>query len=1048
MLNRRLVPLNNRVRLALYATFLLSLVLVAIVVSPPSSRARLQVQPTAAGATQKPRRPEYVPGQVLVRYRSDAIAKSQQRVATALKVEGRTIPIQVERFEGSDIVPGLRIARVAAEDTLSTIAALNLQPDVLYAEPNYIMHADLIPNDPQFGSMYGMTKIGAPTAWDTTTGSNNIVVGVVDEGIEINHPDLQANIFTNPSPGSIPGITGDLHGYDFVNNSGTIPGGDHATHTSGTVGAVGNNGVGVVGVNWQVKLMSLKFLGPDGGSDLDAVRAYSYAKQMRDLWGSSGGAQGANIRVLSNSYGGGGFSQASLDAIRALDQSGILFVASDGNDSINSDIFPHYPSGYDSPNVISLVATNSGDGLAGFSNFGPQTATMGAPGVGILSTVTVASGSYDSFSGTSMATPHVSGAAALLLAQNPNLTVLQLKSLLIFNGDPIGSLNGTTLTGRRLNVANSLQALAANDTTPPGTVTNFSSTSQTGRTFNLSWTASGDDGAAGTASLYQLSFVDASTGAATPLKSLVPPVSGTGQSLTVKVPFGHTKGTIRLREFDNVGNEGTPGSINVSISFIDGNPYAKTIGPNEPLSTGGTHLNFNCDDCFKEGVTLPFSFPFFGQNYSSVAVSSNGNLYFAGHSSHDVPSSTGELATFRMVSGLWDDLDLRISQRSDADVYMSQPSANRIIFRWQGVPCNDFGGGCTGGDPVNFEVELQSDGTIKSRYGSGNTGLFPVVGISGGEPDPYVITSHTSEIAPKNLTNALTATYIPRAVANPLDNPSYFVSQHYRDFLSREPDSGGLVFWTEKITGNAANNPAPCPQGDAVCVNTRRIGVSDAFFVELEYQQTGSYVYRVYREAYGNHQPFPNPSMSNPTEGDKIPLYTKFAADRLLVIGGSNLAQKQLDFANAFVARPEFLTKYPASLATADQFVDAVLATIQGDIGVDLSSERTNLINLYNSGGRGAVIYRLADDNVGTNPINNRTFIDAEYNRAFVYGEYSGYLRRNSDIPGFLFWLGQVNSGPLRDLSKQHAMVCSFITSTEYQQRFSLVVTHNNTECQ
>ena len=136
-----------------------------------------------------------------------------------------------------------------------------------------------------------------------------------------------------------------------------------------------------------------------------------------------------------------------------------------------------------------------------------------------------------------------------------------------------------------------------------------------------------------------------------------------------------------------------------------------------------------------------------------------------------------------------------------------------------------------------------------------------------------------------------------------------------------------------------------------------------------------------------------------------MPLYIKFKADRQLVVGGSNLAQKQLDLANDFVSRPDFLVKYPASLATADQFVDAVLATIQGDIGVDLSSERTNLINLYNSGGRGAVIYRLADDNVGTNPINNRTFIDAEYNRAFVYGEYSGFLWRNSDIPGFLFWL-------------------------------------------
>jgi subtilisin family serine protease len=1052
MLNRRQAFKSNYIRVALFAAAVLTSIVSVSLFAPPSSRARLAQEPQNSNA--KRRRPEFVPGEILVRYRSEVVAKRQQRASSALKVEGRTIPFQVERFEGSDLVTGLRMARVAAADTLTAIAALAEQSDVLYAEPNYIMHADVTPNDPRFisGELYGLNKIGAPTAWNTTTGSNSIVVGIIDEGIEITHPDLQANIWTNPAPGSIPGITGDLHGYDFVNNSGTIPPGDHGTHTSGTVGAVGNNNVGVVGVNWQVKLMSLKFLGGGGGSDSDAVRAYSYAKQMRDLWVSSGGTQGANVRVLNNSYGGSGFSQASLDAILALNQSGILFVASEGNDGIDSDVQPHFPSGYDAPNVISLAATDSNDALAGFSNFGAQTATMSAPGVSILSTITTstnAANPYQFFSGTSMAAPHVAGAAALLLAQNPNLSVQQLKSLLIFNGDPAASLNGKTLTGRRLNIANSMQTLTENDVTPPGTVTSFSVTSLSGRTANLGWTASGDDGAVGTASLYQLSFVDSFTGASIPLKSVVPPASGTGQTISVKVPYGHTRGSFRLREFDNVGNEGTAASVNVTVSFADGNPYAKTVGPVAPLSTGGSHLNFNCDDCFKEGVAIPFSFPFFGQNYSSLTVSSNGNLYFPTHPAHDVPSSVAELSTFRMISGLWDDLDLRTSQRADADVYITQPTASSIVFRWQAVPCNDNGFGCTGGAPINFEIELKDDGTIQSRYGSGNTALFPVVGISGGEPEAYVITSHTSEVAPKNLTNAQTVTYIPRTVLNPLDNANFFVSQHYRDFLSREPDASGLTFWSERITGNAGNTPAPCPPGDAVCVNTRRIGVSDAFFVELEYQQTGSYVYRVYRTAFGNNQPFPNP-FPNPTfpgENLKMPSYQAFAADRALVVGGSNLAQLQLDFANAFVLRPAFIAKYPASLTTADQFVDAVLATIQTDMNVDLSSQRANLITLYNSGGRGAVIYRLADDNVGTNPINNRAFIDAEYNRAFVFTEYGGYLRRNSDIPGFMFWLGQVNGGPLRDIGKQHAMVCSFITSTEYQQRFSAIVSHNNTEC-
>jgi hypothetical protein len=164
-------------------------------------------------------------------------------------------------------------------------------------------------------------------------------------------------------------------------------------------------------------------------------------------------------------------------------------------------------------------------------------------------------------------------------------------------------------------------------------------------------------------------------------------------------------------------------------------------------------------------------------------------------------------------------------------------------------------------------------------------------------------------------------------------------------------------------------------------------------------------------------------------------------------VGGANLAHSQLDLANAFVQRAAFIAKYPASL-DGGAFIAAVLATINNDLGVDLSSQQPALLTLFNSSGRGAVMYRLADDNLQTNPINNRGLIDAEYNRAFVATQYFGYLRRDADIDGFTFWLGQVNSAPLRDVSKQHALVCSFITATEYQKRFSPVVTHSNGECQ
>jgi hypothetical protein len=278
------------------------------------------------------------------------------------------------------------------------------------------------------------------------------------------------------------------------------------------------------------------------------------------------------------------------------------------------------------------------------------------------------------------------------------------------------------------------------------------------------------------------------------------------------------------------------------------------------------------------------------------------------------------------------------------------------------------------------------------------------------------------------------------ATGNPMDDAQFFVTQHYFDFLSRAPDASGLSFWSGTITQCGA---------DPICIRNKRIDVSNAFFYELEYQQTGAYVFRVYRGAFGNHQPFPNPfaDPNFPGEAEKLVSYTAFAADRARVVGGATLAQAQLDFANTFVQRPEFLTKYPASLSTAAQFVDALLATIQSDLGVDLSSQRSALITLFNSGGRGAVLYRLADDNVQTNPINNRPLIDAEYTRAFVATQYFGYLRRDADIGGFLFWLGQVSSAPPRDVPKQHAMVCSFITSDEYQQRFSSVITHHNSEC-
>jgi hypothetical protein len=295
----------------------------------------------------------------------------------------------------------------------------------------------------------------------------------------------------------------------------------------------------------------------------------------------------------------------------------------------------------------------------------------------------------------------------------------------------------------------------------------------------------------------------------------------------------------------------------------------------------------------------------------------------------------------------------------------------------------------------------------------------------------------------------------PPVTTNPLETPAFFVTQQYYDFLSRQPDQAGLDFWTGQITN-------PC-NGNPVCIGQRRVAVSNAFFFELEFQQTGSYVYRVYRAAFGNQQPFPNAmgdadanpycvQVGCPLRAAHVPSYTRFVSDRARVVGGANLAQSQLAFAQSFAGRAEFRQRYPLTLSTGAQFVDSVLATLNS-FNVNLSSQRTPLIALYDAttgdqtAKRGAVLYRLADDNMGGNPINNRVFIDAEYSRAFVATQYFGYLRRDADMPGLNFWLRGVERFPVRDATGQNAMVCSFITSAEYQQRFSLITPRTNNEC-
>ncbi len=345
-----------------------------------------------------------------------------------------------------------------------------------YIEPNYIYTIDRTPNDAQYSQLWGMNNTGqtggtsgvdidAPEAWDITTGDDTVVVGVVDTGVNYTHPDLAANVWTNP--GEIAGngvdddgdgVIDDVHGYNAIAHSGNpMDDNGHGSHCSGTIGGVGNNSAGVVGVNWKVKIMGLKFLNSSGsGTTSAAIDAINYAVRMKQ--------RGVNIRVLSNSWGGGGQSQALSDAIAEAEQNGILFVAAAGNNSSDNDSVPTYPANYTVGNVVSVAAIDSSGNLASFSNYGATMVHVAAPGVGIYSTVL--GSNYASYNGTSMATPHVSGVAALVIGHEPSLTPSQLKTRLMVTVKSLSTLQGVVASGGLVNAKNALLNTVAPAPTP------------------------------------------------------------------------------------------------------------------------------------------------------------------------------------------------------------------------------------------------------------------------------------------------------------------------------------------------------------------------------------------------------------------------------------------------------------------------------------------------------------------------------------------------------------------------------------------------------
>ncbi|HEY6248537.1 MAG TPA: S8 family serine peptidase [Candidatus Angelobacter sp.] len=418
----------------------------------------------------------------------EVLVKFRLKPAPAL-ADARVTEDADEMEEISDI--GVIRLHSASRDTATLLRELATRADVEYVEPNFIVHAVATPNDPSFGQLWGLHNTGqailgvpgkagadisATSAWNVSTGSRATVIAVIDTGIDYTHPDLAANVWSAPTAFTV-NVNGTKitcpagsHGFNAITNiCNPFDDNDHGTHVSGTIGAVGNNALGVVGVNWNASIMGSKFLDSTGsGTTANAIKAIEFAIQAKTVLGAS-----ANVRVLSNSWGCQGsscFSQSLLNEINKAGANNMLFVAAAGNNAVNDDLNPFYPASYKASNVISVAATDNNDNLASFSNFGVTSVNLGAPGVNVLSTIP--GNNYAYFSGTSMATPHVSGTALLLLSRC-SLATPQLKTVILNNVDDIPALFQKTGTTGRLNASKAINSCAFGADSISPTAINF-----------------------------------------------------------------------------------------------------------------------------------------------------------------------------------------------------------------------------------------------------------------------------------------------------------------------------------------------------------------------------------------------------------------------------------------------------------------------------------------------------------------------------------------------------------------------------------------------
>jgi hypothetical protein len=601
-------------------------------------------------------------------------------------------------------VTNLELVALPAElDVKTALSAYRSNPLVEYAEPDYFVHLLNNPNDPLFPQMWNLLNtgqyggisgddIGATLAWNLSTGNQTVVVATLDTGIDYNHPDLIPNLFHDTAVCN--GVDDDTNGcYGIAPvyaNSNPFDDNGHGTHVAGIIGAAGNNGIGVVGINWSVQLLACKFLDSTGsGNTSDAITCLEYVQQMK--------SNGYNIVATNNSWGGGEYSQALTDAIQAQMQAGILFIAAAGNGFSDNDVTPTYPANTLLPNVISVAATTRTDALAFFSNVGSHTVHLGAPGQEILSTLP--GSSYGILSGTSMAAPHVTGAVALLAAQNTSLDWRGLKNLILSGGDSRASLV-PTITGKRLNVNGSMTC--------------------SGRTIENRLQPSNNAVAASPGTPLTLEALNVEC--EQPAGNLQVTVSPGGQSITL-LDDGNAP--------DQFAGDGiytaqwTPpavGSYVLTFPSADAVPvealssYAVAPVAYNYVTITGTNLNLGDDSVAQ--ITSPFAIPFGAGSFTQLQVGSNGTISFTdAYSPYFNSIIPGNLPVpVTLVAPFWQDLYPVAGSAQNVywDVVGTAPN-RQLVVEWRNVRsfiCHDDASAV-----VTFEVIFsESSGNVLFEY--------------------------------------------------------------------------------------------------------------------------------------------------------------------------------------------------------------------------------------------------------------------------------------------------------------------------------------------